>query len=667
MSRDIRHYILATAGHVDHGKSSLVRQLTGTDPDRLPEEKARGMTIDLGFASLELPSPPNAASAIYRIGIVDVPGHEDFIRNMVAGVGSVDLAMLVVAADDGWMPQTEEHLQILTYLGLQRGVVALTKVDCVAASTASIERHVRERLQASPLAEAPIIPVSAITGQGMDRLQAELARILADVPPQLDRGKPRLAIDRAFTLRGIGTVVTGTLSGGMLSRGQRILMQPGGVATRIRSLQSHHCELEQALPGTRLAMNLPDLCVRTSSTEHEPNSVGRGDVITINDLGTATDALDVLLHCMPRPNSTANAPAINLLRNGMHVHVHHGTARVSARIYLLDGECLTPGASAIARLRLESRLLALCGDRLVVRDSSARRTLAGGIVLECDAGRFPLRREPTRTFLRTRATAPHSAEVLITSQIARDHWACPKALNTRCVLPESDVLGVCRDLVSRSVAVSVGSRMIHAEYWRQAAATARRAVDNWHTRHPEQPGIPLDVLRQVLPKDLGDSEAFGAMIRSLTQDGYVQAAAVIGRATHRPSLPPRLQAAGQRLRAILEANRFDPPGRQQLAPDDVSRQALKFLVANGEAVELSPDLVISARALALATEAVTAWIRQHGPGTVSQLKAAVNASRRIMVPLLEKLDSLKVTRRSGDQRDLWQAIPANPPDHPAFR
>ncbi|MEK7675715.1 MAG: GTP-binding protein, partial [Verrucomicrobiota bacterium] len=231
-----KHFILATAGHVDHGKSALVKALTGIDPDRLPEEKARGITIDLGFAHLEVPAPPtfNAQPSTFRLGIVDVPGHEDFVKNMVAGVGSIDLALFVVAADDGWMPQTEEHLQILTYLGVTRAVVALTKIDLAEADEEGAEAGVREKLQGSPFAGAPIVRTSVIRGRGCGELVSKIAQVLADAPPPQDLGKPRLPVDRVFTLRGIGTVVTGTLTGGAFRRGQAVVIQPEGKTTRLR-------------------------------------------------------------------------------------------------------------------------------------------------------------------------------------------------------------------------------------------------------------------------------------------------------------------------------------------------------------------------------------------------------------------------------------------------
>ena len=274
-----RHFIIATAGHVDHGKSALVKALTGTDPDRLPEEKKRQITIDLGFAALNVTAPNGDK---IHAGIVDVPGHEDFVRNMIAGVGSIDLALFVVAADDGWMPQSEEHLQILNYLGVQRAVIALTKSDLGRIDV--VTNQIREQLTGTPFADSPIVPTSVRTGTGIEKLVNTLASQLARTEPQRDIRKPRLFIDRVFTLRGIGTVVTGTLTGGSLRRGQQIVVYPTNLETRIRSIQSHGHELEVAQPGMRTAINLPDLRV---------DQIKRGDVVTLPGHGAPTSTLIV--------------------------------------------------------------------------------------------------------------------------------------------------------------------------------------------------------------------------------------------------------------------------------------------------------------------------------------------------------------------------------------
>ncbi len=348
-----KHFILATAGHVDHGKSALVKALTGTDPDRLPEEKARQITIELGFAQLILHRPNEQR---LHIGLVDVPGHEDFVRNMIAGVGSIDLALLVVAADDGWMPQTEEHLEILTYLGVKRAVIALTKSDLGKIDNASTQ--IRKQLRDTAFAHSRIIPTSVRTGEGVGILKSALAAEFSTMQPQRDLGKPRLFIDRAFTLHGIGTVVTGTLSNGQLRRGQSVVVQPQNFEARIRSIQSHGFELESAQPGMRTAINLPDVAIGNA-----PGQIKRGDVITTVDLGKSSASLIVFLEKFSRLGRKGAAP--RPLKNGTSVYLHHGTSRFPAKINLLEDRALEPGKQTIAEVKLESPRRSICSSRRV--------------------------------------------------------------------------------------------------------------------------------------------------------------------------------------------------------------------------------------------------------------------------------------------------------------
>src|SRR5437899_347170 len=319
-----KHFIIATAGHVDHGKSALVKALTGTDPDRLPEEKKRQITIDLGFAELNLTA---ANGETIHAGIVDVPGHEDFVRNMIAGVGSIDLTLFVVAADDGWMPQTEEHLQILNYLGVQRAVIALTKSDL--GPTGIVTEEIRKQLRGTSFAQAAIVPTSVRTGEGIENLANALATELAAAEPQRDIGKPRLFVDRVFTMRGRGTVVTGTLTGGQLQRDQQIMLYPMNLTARIRSLQSHGHDLEVAQPRMRTAINLPEVPV---------DQIKRGDVVTVAGFGAVNSTLVVLLEKSPR--IARDNAAARPLKTGLSVYLHHGTSRVVARITYLESSRL---------------------------------------------------------------------------------------------------------------------------------------------------------------------------------------------------------------------------------------------------------------------------------------------------------------------------------------
>ena len=312
---------------------------------------------------------------------MDVPGHEDFVKNMVAGVGAIDLALLVVAADDGWMPQTEEHLQILHYLGVRRAVVALTKVDLVADEPAA-SAEVRQRLEGSAFADAPIVPTSVVTGGGLDLLKAMLVRELAAAPPPRDIGKPRLAVDRVFTVAGAGTVITGTLSGGTFQRGQAVVIQPSGHPARIRRIQSHGRDVEVSGPGTRTALNVTDL---------NPVAVHRGDVITLPETGGASDCLDVMLEISAR--------AVRPIKNGVRVRVHYGSGNVPAHVALGRGKPLAVGGRDVAQLRLEAPVYLFAGDHLTVRDWSEQQTLAGAVVIDPDATRRAFRHPDRQQWL----------------------------------------------------------------------------------------------------------------------------------------------------------------------------------------------------------------------------------------------------------------------------
>src|SRR5436853_25601 len=394
-----KQFILATAGHVDHGKSALVKELTGTDPDRLPEEKARGITIDLGFAELNLDGPNGE---IFHVGIVDVPGHEDFVRNMIAGVGSIDLGLLVVATDDGWMPQTEEHLQILVYLGVKRIVVALTKSDL--GNIDNVTSQIREKLRETTFANAGIVPTSVRTGEGLEDLKHALASEFAALSPPHDIGQPRLFVDRAFTLHGIGTVVTGTLTGGALWVGDTIFVQPKGISARIRSLQSHGHDVDLVQPGTRTALNLPDLEIGTD--------VKRGDVIT-SRLFEMSSTLDAVL------TRSARLGRAVPMKSGASANVHHGTTRTLAKIVLAENESLAAGESAFAQLRLAAPLLGFLADRFVVRDASEQHTLAGGVVLNPDSSPTDFRSPEQRALVAARAANPDDVDLAVWTEIAR--------------------------------------------------------------------------------------------------------------------------------------------------------------------------------------------------------------------------------------------------------
>lgn len=628
-----RHFILATAGHVDHGKSALIKALTGTDPDRLPEEQLRGITIDLGFAHLELGDQASPSSSMI-LGIVDVPGHEDFVKNMVAGVGSIDLALLAVAADDGWMPQTEEHLQILTYVGVRRAVVALTKID-LAQDERAATGALRERLAGTPFAAAPIVGTSVISPRGLEELKSALAGVLADAPDPADIAKPRLPIDRVFKLQGIGTVVTGTLSGGSLRRGQNVTIEPAGKSARIRNIQSHGHDVDSSGPGTRTALNLSLDAVE---------DIHRGDVVTLSELGDPSGVLDVLVEISPRATSS--------IKDGLRVQVHQGSGTVAARVRFPDDTTLAAGERSVAQLRLESPAYVFAGDRFILRDWSERTTLGGGIVLDPGGNRREFRGERRQKFLAARAASPEDAATFVASQVAYQGSARRAQLLIQSRFSAAEIAAAASKLAREGALVAAGDILADAAKWRALRTRAIGTVDARHHAHPEESGLPLNDLRAALQDELPAAEIFEALVADLCGQGFIRTGAAIRRASHQPALTPPLQSAGAKIRALIAARPLDPPSRKDLAPDPASQQALRFLIQSGELVEVNAEIVMTAESVKQATEMIRHHLRVHGPATTSDLRQMLGNSRRVAIPLLERLDRDGVTLRQGDKRAL---------------
>lgn len=630
---ELKRFILGTAGHVDHGKSALVRALTGTDPDRLPEEKLRGITIELGFAQLELRTPDGLIS----IGIVDVPGHEDFVKNMVAGVGSIDLALLVVAADDGWMPQTEEHVQILIYLGVRRIVVALTKIDLVEAADAA-EEKIRAQLRDSPFGDAAIVRTSTTTGGGLEELKAQLSREFSALVPQRDIGKPRLAVDRAFILRGIGTIVTGTLVGGTLRRGQAVVVQPVNIPARIRAIQNHNREVEEIGPGTRTALSLPDVAV---ARQKNTSGVWRGDVITLSEFGEASAIADVMLSRSRRLSVKTRS-----IKHGTAVRVHYGSANFGARVFFQTSEELRAGETAIAQIRFTEPAFIFAGDRFLIRDASEQNTLMGGVVLDPDASVRNFRSAAQREFLAKRAQAPNDAGVFVATQIARDCAVKRTALVLKSWFCAEEI---AESLKSANV-IERGELVVDAKWWNKFLRQAEAAVDAEHKAHPNHRGLALSELRQALAGELPLPEIFDLLVSELCRNGFVRTGEAIARATHRPTLPLQLQSAARKIRDALAAEK--PPSSAELAPDATSQQALRFLRDRGELVELSAEVVLATEKFVKMRDAIVAFLHENNSGTASELREFLGTSRRVIIPFLERLDRDGLTRRIADKRIL---------------
>ena len=612
--------MVGTAGHVDHGKSTLIHALTGIDPDRLREERERGMTIDLGFAWLTL-----ADGA--EVGIVDVPGHQDFIRNMLAGVGSIDAVILVVALDEGVMPQTREHLAILELLGVDRGVVALTKRDLVDDEWAALVRtEVRAALLHTPLAAAPFCEVSASTGRGLDDLKASLAAALGAAPPRRDLARPRLPVDRAFTMSGFGTVVTGTLLDGSLAVGDEVALQPGERRARIRGLQSHRRAIEIAHPGSRVAVNL---------TGVDRAEVERGMVIARP--GTLVSSSLLGLRCVVL--ASAAAP----LGHDDQVKVHVGTAETIARVSILEGRELAPGASGWIQLRLATPVAVAVGDRLVLRRPSPSETIGGGVVADLEGER--LRRRADTVAALERRSAPSPADRLLA---ALDVARTPAEAGERSGLGSAERVAALASLVAEGRIVSLGDAILARDGVEALALKVERMLQVAHGRNPLRAGAPREEVRGVTGLA---AKRFTGLVGWLVAEGRIaDRGSLLSLAGFRPMLLPAQEAIWLRVRDELERDLLKPPAADVLEREfGLDRELAAALETRGDLIRIEDSLFAPAAILRFGS-IVIAELVSAGRITVGRARDLSSSSRKHVLPLLQYLDVAGLTRRDGDVR-----------------
>ncbi|MDJ0865011.1 MAG: selenocysteine-specific translation elongation factor [Myxococcota bacterium] len=640
------HLILGTAGHIDHGKTALVRALTGVDTDRLPEEKTRGITIDLGFAPLDLPDGA-------RLSVVDVPGHERLVRNMVAGATGIDLLLLVVAADEGVMPQTREHLAICELLGLSRGVVALTKTDLVDDDVAGLaEEEVRELLAAGPLRDAPILRVSSQTGAGVEALRTALAELAAGSPARTPRaGVARLAVDRAFTVRGFGSVVTGTLVGGAFELGQGVEIHPGGRRARVRGLQSHGVAVERAEPGVRTAVNLQGI---------ELADVGRGALVAAADAIEPTRAIDAEVHWLPAAAEAGDRASVEFLA---------GTSERRARVAPIGEATLAPGATLFARIHLEGEPLPLLpGDRFVLqgfaRTESGGITVGGGTVLDVAP---PRRRRSDPTLGRDlgRLRDAHPADGLRVrveraglSGVRRD------ALRRETGMPEASLSDELAALEQRGEIVTADAELCLSRAALSALCErADAALAAFHAREPLRPGLAKAALAGALP----DNTAPAAVSRALEQlvaDGRaVVEDDLVRLASHRAELGEAERELAERVRADARAAALEPPTLREwserlgVAPDRL-RELLAHLEREGALRQAPGELWFDRAAVDALRERVVAHLHEHEALETPAYKALIGTSRKHAVPLMELFDSERLTLRVDNRRVLRGGLAA---------
>jgi selenocysteine-specific elongation factor len=631
----MKYVILGTAGHIDHGKSTLVKALTGIDPDRLKEEKARGITLDLGFASLDLPNGN-------RLGIVDVPGHEGLIRNMLAGVGGIDLVMLVIAADEGIMPQTREHLAICDLLHVKKGLIALTKMDAAEKDwLALVQDEVRGFVKGTFLEKSPIVPVSSTTGENLPLLVQELAKLSAEVKPKSPNGILRLPIDRVFTMKGFGTVITGTLLSGTISTDQEVEVLPKGITTKVRGLQSHNQAVQRSVAGQRTAVNLQGV---------EKDQLSRGDIIVSAGFFTPTKTLDAKLELLKQ--------APRGLKTGSRIRFYNATQEAIGRITLLGANALAPGEEAFVQLRFDRPVIVQHGDRYILRFYSPMETLGGGMVLDPHPKRHKqaaMQESLKSLSVLEKGPLEEKLGLFISGQgLAGMEEAA--AIGTLAA-DRQEITSALAALAQKKTILRVDNLYVHASH---LGALEKRTLDlirQFHKDNPLKGGLDKEELKGMLRMRLS------AKVLNLAVDGLVKKKQVEAEGS-KLRLPGFKAAVGKDQGAfkdkIVEAIKkggTQPPVREELPSlfgitDKDARDLLKLLADEGRTVRINDSLHLDKDVV----EKIRADLKKHLEAkkeiTMAEFRDLAKTSRKFAVPLMEYFDSQKLTQRVGDKRVL---------------
>ena len=638
MAAQVTHAIIGTAGHIDHGKSALVRALTGQETDRLKEEQERGISIDLGFAYFTLADGT-------RAGVIDVPGHERFIHNMLAGAHGMDLVLFTVAADDGVMPQSEEHLDILHLLGVRRGIFIITKADLADdARLAEVRDEIELLADGTTLEGSPVVAVSSLSGMGLDLLRSEIARQLDGFEARRATGLFRLPLDRAFVIKGHGTVVTGTAMGAEVRLGQKLRVLPGGAEVRVRSIQVHGETVEHAGLCQRVALNL---------TGAERMELKRGDVLADDRLELTTTRLDAVLEIRPA--------AKRALKNNQRVRFYLGTAETIGRVIVMEepGE-IPPKRRALVQIVLNDPMVALAGDRFVIRDETNIRTLGGGVVLNPLGRRV---RKPLELYLKNLGAlggpfGPSAVEAMLSLQ---DSLAMPPARLAQLFnTPLAEVTAALKD--ARFIRLSLGDEegFTTGSKWDEIKRFTTAALATHHRDEPLAPGLEMEALRARLPYDVAP-RAFRALVdRICRETGIVREESALRLADHRVRLGGDDGKIGARVETLLKEAGFQPPDLKQLLESlklpatELARvrTLLTAMEREGRVVKVATDLYFDRGALETAQTRLTERLKADGEITAAIYRDMLNASRKFAIALLDYFDHAGLTTRVGDLRKL---------------
>lgn len=634
----MKQIILGTAGHIDHGKTTLIKALTGIDTDRLKEEKERGITIELGFAHLQLPDGQ-------ELGIVDVPGHEKFVRHMVAGATGIDLVALVVAADEGVMPQTREHLEICELLQVKQGIVVLTKTDLVEDTDwlELVEEDIRDFLQGTFLASASIIPVSAASGDGLPRLLEELQSLCVSVEGRSSSGDFRLAVDRVFSMRGFGTVITGTAISGKVKTGDTLFVYPQQFKAKVRGIQVHNREVSEAISGQRTAINLQGV---------EKAALERGNVLAAPESLISSYMVDV------RYQHLADAPRV--IKNRAKVRFHTGTSEVMGTFILLDNDELTPGARAYAQLRLDKPIAVRSGDRFVLRSYSPMRTIGGGQILHPTPKKRRRKVADTLEALTVLDGGGPSEMVELYLKDSGSGGIAERELTILANVTDKELRRLLQDLMSRGEVIQFdreSHRFLHREVLNKLTQMIKEQLEEFHRRQPLRSGMSKEELFARMPGGV-DAKLFNEIIQRLARnDDIVQEKDLVRLSSHKVALAGMQQKVREKLESIYRQAGLQPPFFREVAQslgvsDGEARQILNWMLEQGLLVKVKEDMYFHRGVLEELRQRLLDFFGEQEEITTSQFKELTQTSRKYTIPLLEFLDTTRFTIRVGDVRRL---------------
>jgi selenocysteine-specific elongation factor len=621
-------FVLGTAGHIDHGKTALIYALTSIDTDRLPEEKERGMTIDLGFAWMKLPSGE-------KIGIVDVPGHENLIKNMIAGATGIDAVILVIDANEGWMPQTEEHFQIIDLLNIKYGIIALTKVDLVDQNRLNVvEKEIKERLKNTNFFNAPLIKVSAVKNIGIEQIKSAIQNLIAKIKPKRDIGKPRISIDRVFKVKGSGTVITGTLIGGTLHTGMEVTIFPSYRKTRIRNLQSYKEKVESAFPGSRVALNLVGI---------EKSELHRGDIVFGTKQIRASKNIDVQIQLLPQPKKYS-------LINRSEVFFFSGTKEILAKVILDEKKYLQDGETGFGQLRFKESMATYLGDRFILRIPSPSKTIGGGLIIDPIAPKHNLKDKDIINFLQTRIKLD-LRELILTELnkiifIKKDNLLA----NSNYAYPE--IREMVELLIKEGKIIATNYWLIEKNYWEEQIKKFMNQLNHEYELFPLQTGFPLNKFQSYFY--YLKPEIFNHLIEVLTNTKNIGSEkGIIFLPSIKPKISPEQKILISKILKIIKDNPLNPPDEKKLNSQIAgSKEIIDFLIQEGEIIKLNEGILLENKNYDMMKNKLIDFLKINGSISISQVRNLLGISRKYIIPLLNKMDQEKITQRKENNRIL---------------